>query len=55
MPESKHRGQNPEIESLPRPYRRPRLLVYGPLRDLTAGGAGTQVERAQGQPPQKRP
>ena len=27
-----------------RPYRSPRLLVYGPLRELTAAGSGPNRE-----------
>jgi hypothetical protein len=29
----------------PRPYRAPRLLVYGAMRDLTAAGTENRVER----------
>ena len=31
-------------EKSPRPYKEPQLVVYGPLRDLTAGGAGSKQE-----------
>ena len=27
-----------------RPYRKPELLAYGTVKDLTAGGSGTKTE-----------
>ena len=41
-----------------RPYRRPRLAVYGQIRSLTAGGSGLELEPNPGkggQPLNKRP
>ena len=34
--------KNPQ--SISRPYRSPRLSVYGSMRTLTAGGTGVKVE-----------
>lgn len=32
----------------PKPYHAPRLIIYGPLRDLTAGGTGDKSELGKG-------
>jgi len=31
-----------------RPYQAPRLLIYGPVRELTGGGSGNAVEGTKG-------
>lgn len=38
-----------------RPYHRPHLLVYGALRDLTAGGTGMKAEAWKGIAKKKHP
>ncbi len=38
-----------------RPYHRPRMLVYGALNDLTAGGSGNSKEDNPGTPDKPRP
>lgn len=37
-----------------RSYRTPRLLVYGEVRELTAGGTGNAIESAGGPDPTKK-
>ncbi|HSO21616.1 MAG TPA: lasso RiPP family leader peptide-containing protein [Chondromyces sp.] len=37
-----------------RPYGAPRLVVYGEVRELTAGGTGNASENAPGPDPSKR-
>jgi hypothetical protein len=40
--------QTPEIRQTPaRPYHVPHLLVYGAMRELTAGGSGQAAENSQ--------
>lgn len=36
-----------------RPYRAPSLVVYGEVRELTAGGTGNAAEGAPGPDPRK--
>jgi len=33
------------------PYHSPHLVIFGALRDLTAGGTGTKLESSGGGPP----
>lgn len=50
--------KQPERQSYSRTYQTPRLSIYGAVRELTSGGAGTQQEPNPGkgnQPPGKRP
>jgi hypothetical protein len=43
-------------QSNTRPYQAPRLFVYGAMRQLTAGGTGTQNEsQSPSQEPFKKP
>ncbi len=36
--------KTPTLEANARPYNSPRLLVYGAVRELTAGGSGQSDE-----------
>jgi hypothetical protein len=51
--EPKHKERNDTAPVPPgtprRPYFSPRLLVYGAVRELTAGGTGHAVETSQSQ------
>jgi hypothetical protein len=38
-----------------RPYRSPQLLVYGAMRDLTAGGSGNTTEDKDQHPAKSKP
>jgi hypothetical protein len=45
----------PEPAPARRPYRTPRLVDYGPIARIAAGGSGPMLEMGMSRPPDERP
>ena len=44
-------NKNKKQQKSLQPYQSPHLLIFGTLRDLTAGGSGTSAEPGSTKPP----